>query len=197
MDRKIPAIVLRLLLNMYLKHSTRVTWNGFLSADFAVENGVKQGGILSPILFCVYMDVLLNRLQDARIGCHMGRTYLAALAYADDLTLLAPTAESMRTMLHICNEFATEFSVSFNVKKTKCMLFKPHSKAQFDYRPVFYVDGKAIEYVHQWPHLGNILDDLQDDSACISFRRNKLIGQANDVICYFGKLNEFVQTSLL
>ena len=73
-ERKMPAVVMRFLLNTYLCHSTHVTWNGMSSASFMVQNGVKQGGILSPVLFCIYLDVLLNRLKEAKVGCYMGRT---------------------------------------------------------------------------------------------------------------------------
>ena len=49
--RKIPAIVRRLLLDMYTRQRLKTTWNGALSDAFEAQNGVKQGGILSPILF--------------------------------------------------------------------------------------------------------------------------------------------------
>ena len=59
MKRKLPAIVLRMLCNMYVNHRARVQWNGVCSTVFAVLNGVKQGGIISPIMFRVYIDNLL------------------------------------------------------------------------------------------------------------------------------------------
>ena len=55
--------------------------------QFSVINGVKQGGVLSPILFAVYTDSLLERWF-VRVGCHMGSRFVGALPYADDITLL-------------------------------------------------------------------------------------------------------------
>ena len=52
-------------------------------------NGVKQGGVLSPILFAFYTVDLLKRLEDTGVGCHMLCRFTVALAYADDITLLA------------------------------------------------------------------------------------------------------------
>jgi len=49
--RKIPTIHLRLLLNMYTNITARINWNGAFSQSFDIRNGVKQGGILSPVLF--------------------------------------------------------------------------------------------------------------------------------------------------
>jgi len=84
------------------------------SLPFTVSNGVKQGGVLSPILFCVYIDRLLHLLAESGIGCFVGRVFVGALVYADDIVLLSPTASGMRTLLHVCDVFANDFSVVFN-----------------------------------------------------------------------------------
>ena len=70
MDRELPpAYVLRLLLNLYTNSFARVSWNGVCSRSFVIENGVRQGGIVSPILFCIYIDGLLHRLSESGVGC--------------------------------------------------------------------------------------------------------------------------------
>ena len=60
---------------------------------FTIENGVKQGGIVSPVLFCIYIyiDGLLRLLRESNVGCFIGNVFVGALAYADDIALLAPT----------------------------------------------------------------------------------------------------------
>jgi len=63
MKRQLPSVVLRLLCNMYLNHMTLVEYNGFKSAAFKVLNEVKQGGIISPIMFCVYISVADKRIK--------------------------------------------------------------------------------------------------------------------------------------
>ena len=88
----------------------------FLS--FTLSNGVKQGGILSPILFCTYIDSLLYSLAESGVGCFIGRLFVGALVYADDIVLLSPTAFGMRTLLHLCDVFANDFSVVFNAVTT-------------------------------------------------------------------------------
>ena len=62
-DRKIPAIFLRLLLKMYSKQQTNVRWNGNVSKTFPIKNGVKQGAVLSPRLYCTYIDGLFDELK--------------------------------------------------------------------------------------------------------------------------------------
>ena len=55
-SRDLPSAWLKLLVNMYTSSSTRIAWNGICSAMFLVDSGVKQGGVVSPILFCIYLD---------------------------------------------------------------------------------------------------------------------------------------------
>ena len=58
-SRDIPLHMIRLLFDLYYMLSLSVLWNGCLSKRFILYNGVKQGGVLSPILFCIYIDDLL------------------------------------------------------------------------------------------------------------------------------------------
>jgi len=78
-------------MNMYTNHVTRVSWNGICSCSFAVGSGVKQGGMISAILFSIYIDSLQGALRNSGFGCYIGHMFLGALAYADDIVLLVPT----------------------------------------------------------------------------------------------------------
>ena len=62
-NKNMCPITLRLLLNMYLNKKNQVKWNDKLSQPFNVTNGVRQGGIISPLFFSVYIDELLNKLK--------------------------------------------------------------------------------------------------------------------------------------
>ena len=70
------------------------------------------------MLFCVYMDGLLNRLAKCHVGCYIVLNFLGVLAYADDIVLLAPTPSAVRELLNICDNYAREYSLVFNRKKS-------------------------------------------------------------------------------
>ena len=106
-------------------------------------------------LFCLYIDGLLKELSEAGVGCFIGNNFVGALAYADDLTSLAPSASAMRKMLHICEEYAVEYSITFNANKSKCIVFNSHRSFSFGSAcPHFFVDNEQIYFVDSWPHLG-------------------------------------------
>lgn len=196
-ERNIPPVVIRFLINLYSHQYAFIYWNSLMSESFSILNGVKQGCISSPVLFCLYLDGLLICLRDARIGCFLGNTFVGALAYADDLTIIAPTADAARKMLDICDKYASQYSINFNADKSKCIFFRPGGRV-VDYElPQFHIADKMIEYVKSWPHLGNVISDQQSDSECIQRRRIQLIGQINDVLCVFRKLDSVVKTDLL
>ena len=61
---------------MYTNQSLKVRWGTCIGDKFNVTNGVKQGGVLSPTLFSVYMDDLFERLQKRGVGCYMGNYFV-------------------------------------------------------------------------------------------------------------------------
>ena len=86
---------------------------------YNLENGVKQGGVLSVLLFTCYIDNLLIKLEESGYGCHIIHIFMGALSYADDITLLSPSLRGLNEMLHICSLYADNFDITFNSKKTK------------------------------------------------------------------------------
>ena len=70
----------------------RVKWGSALSDGFGVSNGVRQGSVLSPVLFAVYLDGLLVELSSSGVGCYWACMFAGSFCYADDVVLLAPCA---------------------------------------------------------------------------------------------------------
>ena len=160
-ERKLPAVILRLIISIYLNQSCFIRWNSVESASFRVKNGVRQGAIISPSLFCVYLDNLLSQLREACVGYHVGGVFLGAFGYADDVTLLAPTRKALQTMLKICEDFATSHSMEFSTdpvpskSKSKCLFFSRNRSAD-DVENVL-LNGDKLPWVTSAKHLGNLL----------------------------------------
>ena len=87
-EKKVSFRFHRFIFDSYIRLKACVAWGVFRSQYFLFKNEVKQGGVLSPIFFIMYIDRLLVMLRTSGIGCHIGSTYIGALSYADDITLL-------------------------------------------------------------------------------------------------------------
>ena len=109
---------------MYTSQMLRVKWGHTVSNYFTERNGVKQGGVLYPLLFAIYTDSLLKRLEESGVGCHMSGHFTGALAYDDDITLLYPSMSGLRTLSKVWEEYATEFDVTFNGQNSQLMFFR-------------------------------------------------------------------------
>ncbi len=77
---------------------------------FNVSNGIRQGGIISPLL-CT--DILLRNLTDSDIGSYIGHMYVGAMAFAGDLKLWCPTISRLKQVVSVwvCSEFGVEYDI--------------------------------------------------------------------------------------
>ncbi len=118
-----PPIVIRALLDMYTRREARTGWNNHYSQYFGVQNGICQGGIISPSLYTVYADALIHRLELEGIGCHIGSKYYGAICYVNDMQILCPSVCGLHSMINICAEYGIEYDITYNEKKYVCMMF--------------------------------------------------------------------------
>ena len=129
-----------------------VRWGSTSTSSFHVSNGAKQDGILSPMLFNVYMDQLSIRLNRSGIGGNIGGHLISHLCYADDLCLISLSSAGMQSLLDICNSYAIEHVLTYNSNKSYSLCFKPkHIKFA---RPCFYLNRLEIPRVDQCKYLG-------------------------------------------
>ena len=128
-ERNLPPIFTRLLIVMYISQTAKVKWENDLSDSFSITNGIKQGAVLSAILFCVYIDDLISQLRRNRTGCWVNGYYVGVIVYADDTVLLSPTLDGLQEIIHTCSTYAKNHNQSFSThdnprkSKTKCMAF--------------------------------------------------------------------------
>ena len=187
--RKLPLLIVRLLINCYTHQQVCVSWESYKSRYFDVANGVKQGGVISPILFIIYIDELLLLLEKSGIGCHIGTMFVGAIGYADDLTLICPSLRSLVEMVKICKNFGTDFNVTFNPKKTVCIKFG----SKISESDQLFIDGHAIEWKNHVKHLGNIVNNTLTDENDCALKISSFNGAVNKLMGNYGGL----QTEML
>ena len=107
---------------MYTHQKCHVRWNNEHSDSFSVSNGVKQGSVISPLLFSIYIDNLFSKLKYLGLGCHVGLTFAGAFGYADDIALVSPSTciYGLKKMISICETYAQGYQPS----KIKIVMFQ-------------------------------------------------------------------------
>ena len=181
LQRGLCPMLIKFLLYMYTCQSLVVRWQEKSSQPFECRNGIKQGAVLSPILFCVYMDTLLERLRNSGVGCYIGHVFTGAVSYADDLTLLAPSHHATQVLLDVCTQFASEFDVMFNSSKSNIIVFNPIKDSR---KHPLYLCQSVIPYCEKATHLGILLGN--DSMKCnITKATQDFVSQVNMLICNY------------
>ena len=191
--RNLDPIIFRFLLCSYEKQLTRTRWLTETSAYFSSENGVRQGGVASPILFTVYMDELIHRLEGSHIGCYIGREFFGTLCYADDVTLLAPTVSALQHMLQVCEDFGKEYDVSYNPSKSVCLQIGGEI---LQTRSDVFLNGQTIKWDNSAKHLGNIINTHNSDSNDIRQKRNDFLARSNSVFVTYRAASREAKTKV-
>ena len=179
--RGLCPLVCRLLAIEYTCQSSRVKWGNTLSAEFPITNGVKQGGVLSPVLFTVYMDDLFISLSKSGAGCYIGQQLIGAFGYADDVIPVAPSKRSLNILLETCKAFSSKYRVKYNPQKSKLIVFDNgdaiiHRAIEFD--------GQIINAQSHDVHLGHFIGN-NTRGLSIQKAKDDLIIQMNVLTSYF------------
>ena len=97
-----------LIYKMHDGLSATVKWQGRKSGSFSVEQGVRQGGVLSTHLYKVYINELLLDLERHDLGISIGNAYPSCPSCADDIVLLASNQIELQEMLHVVDGYSKD-----------------------------------------------------------------------------------------
>jgi len=134
---------------------SRIQLASTFSDNFSICNGVRQGGILSPFLFRVYIDELSLCLQTVNVGCRLSYKLINHLLFADDAVVFARSVKGLQRLLAVCSKFASSHNVIFNITKSQCLIVKSHN--DIISRPTFPVCWASLPYTDSYKYLGHII----------------------------------------
>ena len=150
-----------ILQESYHAMSSVVNWCGKHSRSFTEQQGVRQGGIISPTCYKMHINPLLDLLQRSRVGLSIGNVYCGVPTVADDLLFLSHSIIDLQAMLSAQGYFAG--LERYIISETKTKVFDANSPIDTDtwnQNGIFSINGKAIEVVEECTHLGIKRDSL-------------------------------------
>ena len=137
------------------KMSSVVNWGGCCSKPFVEQQGVRQGGIISPSAYKMFLNPLLNLYSASRLGLRFGSVFLGSPACADDLLFLGRSAMELQEMICVQEFYASDEHYDISDTKTKvCIVNSVLSTEQWNENGIFNLNGNDIEVVEECTQFG-------------------------------------------
>ena len=144
--------LLDLIENIYLKTKCAVKVNNKITEFFNYANGVRQGCPLSPLLFNLYVNDIIENIDSNTIKpIKLNKEIVNVLMYADDLILIAESEKDLQSQFLKLSNMCRDKDLEINTKKTKCMVFNRGNKLC---KANIVINDKTIENVKHFKYLG-------------------------------------------
>lgn len=188
LNSNISQKLFNILFSMYSNTTSRIKFSDGLGKIFNSECGVKQGDVLSPTLFNIFIDGIVSDLKQ-NVKCepvHVNNLNVNCLLYADDIVILSESKSGLQTSLDILYNYCSNWKLQVNVDKSKIMVFNSNSKHQ---SINFTFNGNTMQVVSKYCYLGIVLKSngkfnlatsvLVEKARKAYFKMKKIIGIDN------------------
>ena len=184
----IPGTFINIFKSIYQNSSCCVKTDTGTTEFFNIETGVRQGCILSPFLFLLIVDFVMNKAtaEAETLGVEwVGNKRLTDLDFADDIALLAENTEGLQQLTMKLEETASKIGLRISCEKTKVM-----KVGAGDSTTPVKVGSQPVHEVEQFTYLGSLISRNGDAEADV----NNRIGKAAAV---FRRMNNIWRTSTI
>jgi exonuclease III len=192
--RGVPVLFINMICNWYGKLSIMIRWDNHDSDNLAVKSGVRQGGILSPILFNMYVDCIISTLRQKRLGCHLNNIYLGCIMYADDLLLVSSSVIELQLMLNITGDIGSSIGLVFNCAKSNCLSI---GRTKIGMLASLRINEALIQWVDSIKYLGVTVSSGKFFKTDLSATRRKFFASVNSILSKCKYTSELVMLQLM
>ena len=155
--------------DMYTGLTSKVKWIGELSDSFKIQQGVRQGAILSPFFYKTYLNPCLLELEENRLGLCIGTSYCGCPACADDVALLTRCENELQLMTNVIKRNCNQDRVSIHPTKSNVVLlknYKSFTKKNFQLE----LNGNNLSLSESTTHLGLLRSEVNENVINIEDR---------------------------
>ena len=151
---------IRVITNLYWHQQAAIRVEDDVSEYTPIQRGVRQGCVLSPVLFNIYTELIFRQFDELK-GASVGGRNISNLRYVDDTVLLSDTEECLQKLVTAAKEESEKAGLNMNVKKTKTMVISKEEHVQTNIQ----INNETLEQVTSFKYLGQtITPDGRNDS---------------------------------
>ncbi|KAL1267682.1 hypothetical protein QQF64_033045 [Cirrhinus molitorella] len=189
----IPPKIIAIIQTFYEKFECSVLMNNTLTEWFSVQSGVRQGCIISPILFLLTVDwITTNTTADKSRGIQWTlSSQLEDLDFADDLALLSTNLPNMQSKTDMLNKYAKQAGLNINTSKTQVMCINTIPTASI------LVNGAPLEFVEDFTYLGSLISNNNAVQKDIRARLGKAQGAFSQLRSIWSSKQYSLKTKML
>ena len=184
MHRHVPLCFLELLENWFCNYVSTVKWGTTYSAFFSVNFGVRQGSVLSPFLFAIYLDNIACK------GHFALRTFV--VLYADDILLITQSVSELQRLLDKCELELAWLDMCINVSKSACLRIGP--RHQVSCASLTTASGHALRWLAEIRYLGTYIVSNRNFRCNVSNSKRSFYRAANAI---FGKIGNVASEDVI
>ena len=150
----------RLVQELYMHQEVVIRVADGDSEPGSIGRGVRQGCPLSPLLFSIYSQMIMDEaMNDVQEGIKVGGQWIKDVRFADDQGVVAHTELGLQRLVGSINESAKIYGMKINIKKTKTMVVSKSGGEPVN----ITLEGQLVEQVKQFKYLGSV---ITEDGKC-------------------------------
>ena len=165
---------LRVCQNLYCDVGARVRVGKVFSERYTIEEGLRQGCILSPSLFCLFLMDLADELERRGLGVKVTGTWMGACFFADDIVLMAESGKELQCMLDVVYKYANRWKLRFNASKCGVLVVGQKKSGK-----LWALGKEGIEEVDEYKYLGVWINRQVTGHNHVNHLEGKALGLQN------------------
>ena len=143
---------------------------------FVIEERLKQGCGLSPVLFCIYINELARMIRAKNLGARIDNKQFGCLFWADDVVLIGENEQDLTNLLSVTSDFSNKFKLNFNYNKSNVLIVGKRVNENREWK----LGNNFIRETKEYKYLGVNFDRGLSDHTHV----NDVIRKGNRLIAY-------------